>query len=206
MNIPKLYETLSDWKSVGHWWPAQSRFEVILGAVLTINTSWTNVEKVMDGLKEKELLSRESFNEMSREEISTHIRSSGFFNQKAGTIMRLLEFLNSDEYFLEDPKMPRRSELLSVKGIGEETADSILLYAYDVPVFVVDAYTRRLFSRLPVEVGKEGLRETVLIHLTEADQLKAFHGLIVEVCKAHCRKTPSCDNCPLKADCRRLNV
>jgi endonuclease-3 related protein len=135
-----------------NWWPAQSRFEVIVGAYLTQNTAWTNVEKAMANLRRARVLSVKGLREIALEELEQLVRPSGYFRQKAQKIKTFIEFLDAqyggslDRMFAQ-PTEKLRSELLALKGVGPETADSILLYAGNHPVFVVDAYTRRILER-----------------------------------------------------------
>lgn len=190
-----------------YWWPGRTRFEVIVGAILTQNTSWTNVEKAIRNLKREKLLTPESLSRSAQGRIAGLIRPSGYYNIKTARIKNFLEFLNR-EYAGSLTKMFRaqdtvlREKLLAVKGIGPETADSILLYAGNKPVFVIDAYTRRIFSRHgmaqpDIEYGK--LQEMFMAGLPrDAGIYNEYHALIVRVGKDLCRTRPRCDVCPLK--------
>ena len=128
-----------------YWWPGDSRFEIVVGAILTQNTAWGNVEKALESLRKAGVMSREGVLRIPEKELSTLIRSSGYHNQKARKLRELARFSGK----------PGRGDLLGVWGIGKETADSILLYAHGIPFFVVDAYTRRVFSRLGLISGSE---------------------------------------------------
>jgi len=144
--IKNIYKILLKHYGPQNWWPIISnqnpKVEIILGAILTQNTSWKNVEKALQNLIERNLIDFNKILNLSEEELKTYIRPAGFFNQKAKTLLRVAKF------FVENSKKVSREELLKIKGIGKETADSILLYAYNQNVFVIDAYTKRLFFRL----------------------------------------------------------
>lgn len=150
--IRAYYGTLFSAWGHQHWWPARSRFEIIVGAYLTQNTSWTNVEKALARLREARVLTIDGIRKSSRARLARLIRSSGYFRQKAERIKTFIEFLDSryggslDRMFAR-PTLELREELLTLNGVGPETADSILLYAGNHPVFVVDAYTRRILER-----------------------------------------------------------
>jgi endonuclease-3 related protein len=197
MNPLTVYDTLL--KSLGgqDWWPMHGGFnpkewEVELGAVLTQNTSWKNVEIALGNLKREGIVSRGDVRKIPVKRLENLIRPSGYYRQKAKKLKNLAGF--SGEI--------TRENLLGIWGIGKETADSILLYAYDRPFFVVDAYTRRVFSRLGF-VGKEWdyerIREFFEKNLPRKTSVyREYHALIVELGKRFCRKRPLCDGCPLK--------
>jgi endonuclease-3 related protein len=173
---------------------AEQRFEVGIGAVLTQNTSWTNAEAALRRLLHQDLLRRDRLLERSEEEIAQLIRPSGYFNQKARKLWILAQALGPG-------KTPERSGLLGLWGIGEETADSILLYAYHRPLFVVDVYSRRLAQRLGWISGREPYAQLQRL-FSEALPARAelygeYHALIVRHAKEHCRKRPLCAGCPL---------
>jgi endonuclease-3 related protein len=200
-----IYRQLLDHYGPQHWWPAESAFEVMVGAVLTQNTAWSNVEKAIDNLRTQDRLTLESLLAMPRDSLAAQIRPAGYFNIKAERLLSLCRFLaqNPDLKNMETALL--RERLLSVRGIGPETADDILLYAYQRPVFVIDAYTRRLFSRLDLikhDGGYESLRagfEGVL--LPDTALFNEYHALIVVHGKSHCRTKPNCIDCPLTALC-----
>jgi endonuclease III related protein len=204
----EAYRLLFDHFGPQRWWPAETPFEVMVGAVLTQNTSWDNVRKAIAELKTHGLLTFESLSGCSPAEIAPLIRASGYFNLKAQRLRNLLDLI-VDEYqgdlqaFLDDDPEKTRSLLLTVKGIGPETADSILLYACNQPVFVVDMYTHRVFSRhnlLPEECDYHTMQDTFVAHLPQETQLyNEFHALIVRVATTYCKKTkPLCGQCPLQ--------
>ncbi|MBE9536269.1 MAG: endonuclease III domain-containing protein [Proteobacteria bacterium] len=191
-----------------HWWPGDTPFEVIVGAILTQNTSWTNVEKAIDNLKSKDCLNSEKLQTIRQEDLAELIRPSGYFNIKAKRLKTFINFLfdrfkgDLDRMFAL-PIARLRHELLSVNGIGPETADSILLYAGGYPTFVVDAYTKRIFTRLgllPTEHTYHQVQAFFHEHLDEDERLfNEYHALIVNHAKEYCRTKPLCDGCPLAA-------
>lgn len=197
-----------------HWWPADTPFEVCIGAILTQNTNWRNVERAIVNLKGAGVLSPEALGEIDRERLAQLIRPSGFFNVKC---VRLKEFVGwlqvrfgtLDAMFHGDWRLVRE-ELLAVKGVGRETCDSILLYAGDHPSFVVDAYTKRLFARLGAVLETDDYEEvrSLFMDALPADRalFNEYHALIVEQCKCHCRKKPLCAGCPLAPLCPSAGV
>lgn len=194
-----------------HWWPAKTPYEVIVGAVLTQNTAWGNVEKALANFNGE--LSPERIVKMETTELAEIIRPAGFFNQKAVYVKAVTEWFSRYGYDVsairKEPLRKIRSELLAVKGVGRETADSILLYAFDFPTFVVDAYTVRLCSRYPIIAGKE--YETIKgyfeQHLSPSAEIyNNFHALIVANAKRHCRKKPICADCPLEPRCEKAGI
>jgi len=188
-------------------WPrsAEGRFEVILGAVLTQNTAWTNVEKALQRLRVAGLVLPEHFLLVPTRRLAGLIRSSGYFNQKAKKL-KVVARIFSPPGSLTLRLAPSRDQLLALWGIGRETADSILLYAFARPVFVVDAYTRRVFTRLGTFDGRESYdqvqgefhRRLPMRH----ELYNEMHALIVEHAKQHCRSRPQCSGCPLSRSCR----
>ncbi|MES9970757.1 MAG: endonuclease III domain-containing protein [Candidatus Thiodiazotropha sp.] len=197
----RVYERLFERYGAQHWWPAETQFEVMIGAVLTQNTDWSNVEKAIDNLKAIDALSLESLLALPGDELSTLIRPAGYFNVKRKRLRSLCRFLAQNPALEQLDTQALREGLLSVHGIGPETADDILLYAYERPVFVIDAYTRRLFGRLGSigdGCGYETLRggfESALA--SDVPLFKEYHALIVIHAKAHCRTKPLCGECPL---------
>ena len=182
----------------------EQRFEIITGAVLTQNTAWKNVRKAIENLYHYKLMNPYKILEEPHENLAEIIRSSGYFNQKAKKLKTISEFLISGKYL--NGKVPERKELLGLWGIGSETADSILLYAYKVPVFVVDAYTKRIFSRIGI-INKNSSYELVQKIFTESYKSRKkentsklyneYHALIVKHAKEHCKKVPDCNSCPV---------
>lgn len=192
------------------WWPAETPFEVCIGAILTQNTAWTNVEKAISALKGADVLTVERMEAMEAGRLAELIRPSGYYNIKSVRIKGFLAWLRErhngslDEMFKVE-WCELRKELLKVPGIGPETCDSILLYAGKKPTFVVDAYTRRLFHRLgllPAHAGYDETRLMFMEHLpSDAMLFNEYHALIVEECKTFCRTKPLCDHCPLAQQC-----
>ncbi len=190
-----------------HWWPGDSPFEIMLGAVLTQNTNWQNVEKAIANLKEAGCLSYEAMAGMPREEIAALIRPAGYYNVKADRLCNLFAMITNNwdgdlSYFLDQPQGVVREELLNVKGIGPETADAMVLYAAGYPIFVVDTYTHRILSRheiIPVDYGYFDIQELLMDNLAEDVGLyNEYHALLVQTGKQFCKKTkPQCEKCPL---------
>ncbi len=190
-----------------HWWPGETELEVIAGAVLTQNTNWKNVEKAILNLKERGLLSPDRLNALSVSELAQLIRPVGYYNIKAKRLKNLIDFLR-ECYELDLTRLLNketdtlRQELLSVNGIGPETADSILLYAAQRPVFVVDAYTHRILKRHGMtdeQTDYHELQSLFMDHLPEDTSLfNELHALIVKTGKEYCRRKPLCHLCPLQ--------
>ena len=203
----KIYQKMFDALGPRHWWPGETPFEVIIGAILTQNTIWSNVEKAIKNLKTAGKLSPEGIYELSVTELAKLIRPSGFFNVKAKRVKAFINWLfsryegNLSKMFAQDLQA-LRGELLSVKGIGPETADSILLYAGNMPTFVVDAYTHRIFSRhelIPEESTYDEMKSFFEENLPEDVQLfNEYHALLVNIGKMFCKTKKACEPCPLK--------
>ena len=190
------------------WWPAESAFEVMVGAVLTQNTAWSNVEKAIDRLKASGRLSLPGVLECDHETLAEAIRPSGYFNIKARRLRNLCVYLDQQgglDAFGILATADQRAGLLGVNGVGPETADDILLYALHRPVFVIDAYTRRLLHRLGLTRGDESyeeLRSQFARALSgDVPLYQQYHALIVVHAKEVCRKTPDCGRCALSAQC-----
>ena len=208
MRLRQLLESLRAEYGDLQWWPAETAFEVMVGAVLTQNASWSNVEKALANLRAIDALSPQGLADLSRDELARQIRPSGYFNVKADRLAHLLGFLEAAggvEALARWDTPALREALLAVKGVGPETADDIVLYAFDRPVFVVDAYTRRLFERLgwpDARAAYDTLREQVETELgPDVAALNELHALIVEHGKQRCRPRPRCETCPLRARC-----
>jgi endonuclease-3 related protein len=197
------------------WWPAETPFEVCIGAILTQNTNWTNVEKAIRALKQAGIMTPAPLRDIAAEELAQLIRPAGYFNLKSARLKDFISwlYLNHDgslEQMFTVEWHALRLELLRVRGIGPETADSILLYAGKRPTFVVDAYTRRLFHRLGLLAEGAGYDETRILfmdHLpSDAQLFNEYHALIVEQCKQFCRKKPLCQGCPLRTICPYIPI
>lgn len=208
-RIMELFVLMFERYGALNWWPADTPFEVCVGAILTQNTNWLNVEKAIANLKREGLLSVDALHDIDQERLAELIRPSGFFNVKSVRLKwfvrwMLERYTSLDAMFAADWRV-LREELIGVKGIGPETCDSILLYAGEKPSFVVDAYTRRLFSRLGLvreEDDYHTVRDFFMNRLpAEVPLFNEYHALIVEQCKRHCRKKPQCDGCPLSHLC-----
>jgi endonuclease-3 related protein len=207
-KVYEIYKDLYDYYGPQHWWPADNWFEVTVGAILTQNTSWNNVEKSIENLKQLDLLDPERLFKIKEDDLAQLIRSSGFYNLKSKRLKNFLEWLKKYNYDIDKIKdksvVSLREELLNIKGIGKETADSILLYAFEVPIFVIDAYTKRMFLRLGLISAKEydefqdffekNLRKDVQLY-------NEYHALIVKHSKVYCKKMPKCSECFLKEKC-----
>lgn len=203
----EMYERLLRTVGPRHWWPGESPFEVIVGAILTQNTSWTNVEKAIDNLKKAGILSPLGIRGLERDELSQAIRPSGFYRLKASRLKRFVDFFY-DEFAGDMSRMRSqdleslRERLLKVNGIGPETADSILLYALEKPIFVVDAYTKRIFSRHDLISERWGYGEVQDMVMGELGRdvgiYNEFHALLVFLGKSWCRRIPHCGGCPLE--------
>jgi len=180
------------------------QFEICVGAILTQNTSWTQVEKALDNLKRKGLLDFKILDKIGREELISEIKPSGYFNQKAKKIKIFTDF-----FIKLNGRLPKRQELLKIWGIGKETADSMLLYAFKLPFFVIDAYTKRIFSRIFNRVmdnydEMQSSFQHVFKNELESNKsiiFNEFHSLIVEHGKNVCKNSPNCYNCILKDLC-----
>lgn len=178
--------------------PGEQQFEVAVGAILAQNTSWVNAEKALQVLRQKGLLTRKKLHNVDKQRLAALIRSSGYFNQKAKKLKMFAGF---------EGEMTREN-LLALWGVGKETADSILCYAYHQPVFVVDAYTLRIFHRLGFpEEGYDAVQAMVMGELKKVEDLNEFHALLVELGKTICtRQHPACERCPLTRVCAKRGV
>ena len=205
-----LYHSLNAHYGDLEWWPADSAFEIAVGAVLTQNTDWRNVEKALGNLKSANALSIEAILEMPTDQLEMLVHPSGYFRMKADRLKRLCEFLqlNSFDALKKMGREHARELLLSVKGVGSETADDIVLYALDIPSFVIDTYTRRLLERFGLygaQLKYSVLQAAFHQQLPEdASLFKQYHALIVEHAKVSCRKKPLCESCALKETCPQI--
>ena len=205
--LMEIYDRLYKAYGPRHWWPGETPFEVMVGAILTQNTSWSNVEKAIQKLKGKGILNPEGIHRLEKKELALLIRSSGYYRIKADRLKTFMDFLY-EEFDGNLRKMGRRKieelreKLLGVKGIGPETADSILLYGLKKSVFVVDAYTKRILSRhglISDKASYEEVQKLFMDHLPHDEKLfNEYHALFVHLGKMVCRKTPRCEICPIK--------
>ena len=190
------------------WWPGDTALEMMVGAVLTQNTNWKNVEKAVANLKRGDLLSLGALHRFSAAALAEEIRPAGYYNIKAKRLKNLVAFIvdrhgpDLTRFLSEEPRALRKG-LLSISGIGPETADSILLYAAHLPVFAIDTYTYRILVRHGMceeEANYDQLQTLFMDHLPDDPALfNEFHALIVRTGKAYCKKKPSCQSCPLRA-------
>jgi endonuclease-3 related protein len=206
-SLLKIYELLYDRYGPQYWWPGESRFEIIIGAILTQNTNWQNVEKAISNLKSANLLSPQKLQKLQVEKLAELIRPAGYYNIKAVRVKNFLNWLfetrdGSLESVEQIDTATLREALLGIKGIGPETADSIALYAFNKPIFVVDAYTARVMTRhrlIESGAGYDALQELFMNGLEQDSKLfNEYHALLVRVGKDHCRKTARCPGCPLE--------
>jgi endonuclease III related protein len=205
-RLPELYQRLWDQLGPQGWWPGETPFEVAVGAILTQNTNWNNVARAIAALKEEGLLSPDELHQLPESELARLIRPAGYYNVKARRLKNFLEFLagdygNSMTELAAGELADLRPALLSIKGVGPETADSILLYALNKPTFVVDAYTFRILHRhglAPEPCAYEELRQLFMDHLPPGvDLYQEYHALLVRLGKEWCRPRPRCADCPL---------
>jgi len=207
--LKEIYRRLLTAYGPQHWWPADEPFEVMVGAVLTQSTAWANVEKAINNLKAADSMAPDALRRLSLEDLAALVRPSGYYTIKAHKLKALVEWLGLQDDDLAklsaDGADRLRRELLAIYGIGDETADSILLYAFGKPAFVIDAYTRRIIDRIGISPsGKrysdyqrlfmDNLRKDVAI-------FNEYHALFVEHGKCTCRKVPLCLGCCLLDIC-----
>jgi len=210
--ITSIYQSLSEYFGPLDWWPAETPFEVVIGAILTQNTAWTNVEKAIHNLKQAGALTPRGIAALQLAQLEQLIRPSGFFRQKAirlqGFARHLIDDWNGDlDQMCGGPLDEARARLLVVPGIGPETADSILLYAAGRPSFVVDAYTRRIFERVGLLQGNESYDQIRALFMgnlpADADLFNEYHAQVVGLAKTCClKREPKCGGCPLATSCR----
>lgn len=203
MNLIDIYEALLQHFGYQYWWPAKTKFEIIIGAILTQQTAWQNVEKAIANLKKSNLLDVASLSSAKRKVVESCIRPSGFYKQKAGRIIGISKYIVDNnggdvDNFL---KSVSRKELLAINGVGKETADSILLYAANRKIFPIDAYTFRILSRIGITNEKNYDELQKFFHGNLPKNLRVyneFHALLVKLGKTFCKKKPNCQQCPIK--------
>ncbi|MCK4533051.1 hypothetical protein KAU39_04640 [bacterium] len=215
MDLLAVYERLlGHFKIKDCWWPHETTFEIMVGALLTQNTAWGNVEKAIKNLKTEGILNIKSLSKTNRKKLEEAIRPSGFYKQKAGYLSEFSRYLYTKyegdlNVFFNRNACIIRQELLLCRGIGKETADSMLLYAGNKLVFVIDAYTKRICIRLELtdlldydelqSFFQDNLRKDLFLY-------KQFHALIVELGKKFCKRIPLCEDCPLKIKCKQQGI
>ena len=206
-KLKEIYQLLLKAYGPQKWWPAESPLEVMVGAVLTQNTNWQGVEKAIANLKRLNLLDPHKLKAIPTEELSRLIKPAGYFNLKARRLKNLIgmvvEAYGGDLDAMGQAETAQlRQELLQVNGVGPETADSILLYAFHNPIFVVDAYTYRVISRhalIEEEVNYQALQDFFMQYLPlDVDMFNEYHALLVRVGKLHCKRRARCEGCPLE--------
>jgi endonuclease III related protein len=205
----EMYQKLYRAFGPQYWWPGETPFEVAVGAILTQNTNWGNVEKAIKNLKQRKVLSVKAIHELPASELAALIRPAGYFNIKTKRLKSFIGFLSNDfhgsmQKMKKDDMHSLREKLLDVNGIGPETADSILLYALEKPSFVIDAYTKRVLSRHKIMEHDRSYDEFQgLFHAALQKDVRFFneyHALFVKVGKTYCKRNiPLCDQCPLNA-------
>ncbi len=223
-RLMRLYEKLLAYYGAQQWWPHETKWEILVGAILTQNTAWTNVEKALANLKAERVLAPAALREMELARLEALVRPAGFTSSKPGRLKTLAEFLRR-EYGDEVGNLrggdlaARRAQLLALNGIGPETADAILLYGADQPIFVIDAYTRRIMGRMGTwrtaggevvteRVGYGDLQELFMRHLpSDVALFQEFHALLDVHAKYTCTKrAPRCRACPLRKGCRKVGI
>lgn len=202
-----IYDTLLQFFGEQGWWPAETPFEVMVGAVLTQNTAWRNVERAIENLKEAGVLTPQGLIGLNETKLAGLIRPAGYYNVKARRLKHLMNFLDEEyggdlERMFTEPLSSLRGKLLAVKGIGPETADSILLYAGGKPIFVVDAYTRRVLFRhgMITKGASYGDIQDLFMRGLPLDVAlyKEYHALFVRLAKTFCKTNPLCAECPVE--------
>ncbi len=195
-RLLELFKILNENFGEMYWWPADSLDEMVIGAILTQNVSWRNVEKAMSALKKNNLDSFEAILSLNKNLLENLIRPAGFYRQKA-------ERLKTTAHFFLGNRFIDRDMLLSLNGIGKETADSILLYGLNQPIFVVDAYTKRILARHKIITNSDydSIQRLFQDNLPKSAKLFGqYHALLVKTAKLHCKRKPWCNRCPLLSD------
>lgn len=197
-RFKKIYNSLLVSYGPQEWWPAGNNFnprelEICVGAILTQNTNWKNVEKAIKNLKERNLLNKEAIQNTPEKELASLIKPAGYYNQKAKKLKAFVKFEGEIT----------RENLLNIWGIGPETVDSILLYAYNKPIFVIDAYTKRVINRLGYKEQTYDELQTLFMENLPTDEklFNEFHALLVQLGKNYCKTKPVCEKCPLRKEC-----
>jgi endonuclease-3 related protein len=206
-KIHEIYRRLYRAFGPQHWWPGESPFEITVGAILTQNTNWGNVEKAIENLKREKALNAKSIHGIRVNKLASLIKPAGYFNVKAKRLKAFIDFVMNEyhgsiKWMKNEEMQTLRAKLLKVNGVGPETADSILLYALKKPVFVIDAYTKRVLSRHGIMEHEKPYEEFQgLFHSSLKRDVKLFneyHALFVRLGKTYCSKKPRCEECPLE--------
>ena len=212
LDLITIYDLLFKRFGPQNWWPGESKEEIIIGAILTQNTNWKNVEKSINNLKANNLINFNNIRKIETEKLAQTIHSSGYYNQKAKRLKLVTEFFNKNTFsILENRSTDElREALININGIGAETADSILLYAFNRPTFVIDAYTKRIFNRLRLwneKITYKDAQDFFIENLNQSQEstfdeyihlFNEYHALLVKLGKDICKKIPLCQQCPLK--------
>lgn len=215
LSLADIYARLASVWGPQHWWPGDTPFEVAVGAVLTQNTAWSNVEKAIAFLKALHALTPSGFLALSDPDLEQAVRPTGYYRVKAQYLRTLAQWVSRRApgglpILASEGIDALRTEILALRGVGRETADSILLYAIGKPVFVVDAYTRRIAARLGLvseNATYDMTQQYFVSRLPEdAHLFNEFHALLVRLAKEHCRTRPSCHGCPLEQSCPSANT
>jgi endonuclease III related protein len=214
-DLLEIYETLK--KQYGHrnWWPAKTKDEIVIGAILTQNVSWSNVRKAITNLKKAGLYTMKDIMDSDDEQIAELIRPTRFYNQKTTKLMNYAEFFENNYNYNHEEMMKHdvwklRKQLLKVNGIGKETADSILLYALNKPIFVCDTYTARILTRLGISKNSwkyDDYQKLFMDNLPSVTGLyNDFHAQLCHLGSCICKTKPKCDECILEKICKKVNV
>jgi endonuclease-3 related protein len=203
-----IYKRLHSAYGPRNWWPAETDFEVVVGAILTQQAPWTNVEKAIINLKGHGLLDPENLAKAETALVEKLVRPAGFYKVKSKRVIKMAESYGRIRDAYDMPISEARKTLLSMDGIGPETCDSILLYAGNMPTFVIDAYTKRMAGRYGLtqdeDIDYHELKDMFEEKLPRNERLfNEYHALIVELGKQHCRSKPECKGCPLEARCKK---
>jgi endonuclease III related protein len=206
-RLLNIFQSLLSSFGKRNWWPGDTKLEIIVGAILTQNTSWKNVERAINNMKAHGILDINGLHAISKQELGVIIKPSGFYNQKSDRLKMFIDVLH-DEFGLSIEQLGvydtdyLRNLMLGINGIGPETADSILLYALNRPIFVVDAYTKRFLKNHRLYNGSvkyDDVQQYFMKNLPlDAYLFNEFHALIVRLCQNYCKKVPECSPCPLK--------
>jgi endonuclease-3 related protein len=207
-NILEIYDRLFSAFGPQYWWPGETPFEIAVGAILTQNTNWVNVERAIKNLKFHNTLHARTLHRMQKKQLASLIRPAGYYNIKTDRLRAFLRFLmehyrGSVERMRDSDTQILRENLLTVHGIGPETADSILLYALEKPIFVIDAYTKRIMQRhrlIPEKIPYHEIQDIFHKNLpSDAGLFNEYHALFVRLGKYHCKPKPKCGGCPLES-------
>ncbi len=207
----KLYRDLYSYYGDLGWWPSENDDETVMGCILTQNTSWKNVEKSIKNLKENNIKTLNDIVKLDEDNLKNLIKSSGFYNTKGKYLMNVSKSIIEKYGNINNMKNKNRDEtlkfIINLRGVGNETMESIMLYALDYHVFVIDSYTFRFFKRyLNIDLKRNELRDIIENEFKYNYELKNLHGMIVEISKDYCRKKPVCRQCFLNKSCKYNSI